>query len=99
MGKRYTSVTHARLRNNCSSLINDLFRNHVCDSPLCDLCGVIEDATHYFFHCINYFDEIQVYNDTDRVFQPLTIIFLTLLNLVIDLLFLYFCIYLFLIFL
>ena len=40
-----------------SSLNNDLFRNHVRDNPLCDLCGVIVDATHYFFHCIKYFDE------------------------------------------
>ena len=77
-GKRYTSVTHARLRNNCSSLNNDLFRNHVCDNPLCDLCGVIlvEHATIYLFRCIKYFDKIQVFNDTDRVFQPLTINFL-----------------------
>ena len=79
MGKRYTTVTHALLRNNCSSLNNNLFRNHVCDNPLCDLCGVIEDATHYFFHCIKYFYEIQVFDDTDRVFQPLAIIFFYLI--------------------
>ena len=70
MENRYNSVVHARLRNNCSSLNNDLFRNHVCDNPLCDLCGVIEDAIHYFFHGIKYFDEKQVFNDTVRVFQP-----------------------------
>ena len=73
MGNRYTSVIHARLRNNCSNLNDDLFRNHIRDNPLCDLCGVIEDATHYFFHCIKYFDERQVFNDNVRVFQPLTI--------------------------
>ena len=33
-----------------------------------DLCGVIKDATHYLFHCIKYFDERQVFNDTVRVF-------------------------------
>ena len=34
MGNRYSSVIHARLRNNCSSLNNDIFRNHVRDNPL-----------------------------------------------------------------
>ena len=73
MGNRYTSVLHARLRNNCSSLNNDHFRNYIRDNPLCDLCGVIEDTTHYSFHCIKYFDERQVFNDTARVFKILTI--------------------------
>ena len=26
--------------------------------------GVMEDATHYFFHCIKHIDEKQVFNDT-----------------------------------
>ena len=34
---------------------------------------MIEDATHYFFHCIKYFDGRQVFNDTVGIFQPLTI--------------------------
>ena len=38
------------------------------DSPLCDLCGVIEDAIHYFYHNIKYFYERQVFNDTVRIF-------------------------------
>ena len=45
MGNRYTSVIHARLRNNCSSLNNDLLRNHARDNPLCDMGDVMEDAT------------------------------------------------------
>ena len=72
MGNRYSSVIHARLRNNCSSLYNDLFRNHVRHNPLCEWCGVMEDATHFFFHCIKYIGERQVFNDTVREFQPLT---------------------------
>ena len=72
MGNRYTSVIHARLRNNCSSLNNGLFKNHIHDNLLYDLCGVIEDVTHYFFHCIAYFDERQVFNDTFRGFEPLS---------------------------
>ena len=73
MGNSYNSVIHARLRNNCSSLNNDLFRNHVRDNPLCEWCGVMEDATYFFFHCIKYIGERQVFNDTVRYFQPLTI--------------------------
>ena len=63
MGNRYTSVLHALLRNNCSSLNNDLFRNHDRDNPLCEWCGVMEDATHYFFHCIIHIVERQVFDD------------------------------------
>ena len=48
-GNRYISVLHARLRNRCSNLNNDLYLNHIRDNPLCDLCGVVEDAIHYFF--------------------------------------------------
>ena len=33
----------------------------------------MEDATHFFFHCIIYIGERQVFNDTFRQFQPLTI--------------------------
>ena len=49
------------------------FRNHVRHNPLCEWCGVMEDATHFFFHCIKYIGERQVFNDTVREFQPLTI--------------------------
>ena len=73
IGNRYISILHARLRNNCSNLNNDLFRNHLRDNPLCDLCGMLEDAIHYFFHCRKFTMERQVFNDTVRVFQPLSI--------------------------
>ena len=35
--------------------------------------GMIEDAIHYFFHCRKFTMERQVFNDTVRVFQPLSI--------------------------
>ena len=73
MGYRYSSIIHARLRNKCNSLNNDLFRNHVRHNPLCEWCGVMEDATQFFFHCIKYIGERQVFNDTVTEFQPLTI--------------------------
>ena len=73
MGNRYSSVIHTRLRNNCGSLSNDLFRNHARDNPFCEWCGVMEDATHFLFQCIKYIDERQVFNGTVRDFKPLTI--------------------------
>ena len=72
IGNRYISILHARLQNNCSNLNNDLFRNHLRDNPLCDLCGMIEDAIHYFFHCRKFTMERQVFNDTVRVLQQLS---------------------------
>ena len=73
MGNRYMSVLHARLRNNCSGLNSDLFRNHISNNPLCDLCNVAEDAYHFFFQCGEYSVERQVFNDTDIGFHPLNI--------------------------
>ena len=55
------------------AVLTMIFLEIIVVMTVCDFCGVIEDATHYFFHCIKYFDEIQVFNDTVRVFQPLTI--------------------------
>ena len=73
MGKRYMSVLHARLRDNCSGLNSDLFGNHISNNPLCDLCNVAEDAYHLFFQCRKYSVERQVFNDTVICFHPLNI--------------------------
>ena len=67
------SVLHARLRNNCSGINNDLFSNHISNNRLCDLCNVAEDAYHYFFQCRKYSVERQVFNDTVIGFIPLNI--------------------------
>ena len=45
------SELHARLRNKCSGLNGDIFRNHIRNNPVCDLCDVEADAYHYFFQC------------------------------------------------
>ena len=37
------------------------------------MCGMIEDAIYYFFHCRKFTMERQAFNDTVRVFQPLSI--------------------------
>ena len=51
---RYLSVIHARLRNNCSDLTNDLFLNHIFYENRCSLCNECEDAEHFFFKCSIY---------------------------------------------
>ena len=53
VGSRKAQVLHTRLRTNCSSLNLDLFLRNISDSPLCQ-CGSIENAQHYFFHCMYY---------------------------------------------
>ena len=73
IGNIHISILHARLRNNCSSLNNDLFRYHIRDNPLCDLCGMVEYTIHYFFHCRKFTIKRPGFNDTIRVFQPLSI--------------------------
>ena len=34
---------------------------------------MVEEAVHYFFHCRKFTIERQVFNDTVRAFQPLSI--------------------------
>ena len=67
-------VLHARLRNKFRGQSIDLFRNHIRNNPLCDVCYVVEDAYHYLFQCRKYCLEKQVFNDTVSGFQPLNII-------------------------
>ena len=66
-------VLDARLRNICSGLNSDLFRNQISNNPLCELCNVAEDAYHYFFQCRKYSVERQVFNNTVIDFHPLNI--------------------------
>ena len=73
IGNRHISIMLARLRNNCSNLNNDLFRNHIHDNPLCDLFGMVQVAIHFFFHCRTFIIERQVLDYTVRVFEPLSI--------------------------
>ena len=56
-GKRRQSVLHCRIRNFCSNLHNDLFHNHLRDSPFCDCLEEIEDAQHYFFRYRRFIDQ------------------------------------------
>ena len=83
-GNRYLSVIHARIRNNCSNLSNDLFINHLRDNPLCNWCNEIEDSKHYFFHCNNYRNERHLFFEAARDFQPLTTQLLLYGNEIVD---------------
>ena len=54
-GKRKFSIIHARLRNFCSNLNQDLFDNHSKNWPYLQLPKrCTETAEHYFFKCENF---------------------------------------------
>ena len=72
-GSRYLSVLHARIRNNCSNLLSDLYINHLSPSPTCSCSEEVEDADHYFFNCPNYNNERDALLRANRDFYPLNI--------------------------
>ena len=51
---RKMTITHARLRHQCSTLNYDLFRCNLIDDPKCGCGNPCENAFHYFFECLNY---------------------------------------------
>ena len=75
-GKRTESVFHSRIRNKCSNLNNDLYQNHLKDSPLCDCGRSIEDAEHYFFRCERFNNERVTLFRATRKFHPLGVHFM-----------------------
>ncbi len=66
------SLFHARIRNRCSNLNGDLFRNHLSTSPKCQCGCVIEDADHFFFICPKYNLQRQQLFAATRRFHPLS---------------------------
>ena len=54
VGHRKAQILHTRIRTGCSSLGHDLYRRNLIDNPLC-VCGLLEDASHYFLFCPRYF--------------------------------------------
>jgi hypothetical protein len=72
-GIRYLSVLHARLRNNCSNLHTDIFKNHLRESPTC-ICGnLCEDAEHYLFCCPLFKPQRLILFAETRIFPPLNV--------------------------
>lgn len=54
IGKRYTNLTHARIRNKCSALKFDLFRANIIQEKNCSCGALTENAEHFFLYCPNY---------------------------------------------
>lgn len=71
LGNRFLSVMHARLRNGCSNLNNDLFMNHLQVFKHCS-CGFhTEDTDHFLFQCPLYTNaRIQMFRSLQQ-FHPL----------------------------
>ena len=72
-GNRFFSVMHARIRNECSNLNGDLFKNYLSISKACSCGYETEDADRYFFNCNKYIEKrINMFRKT-RVFHPLSV--------------------------
>ena len=72
-GKRKFSIIHARIRNFCSNLNQDLFDNHLRIDPTCSCQRGAETAEHYFFRCEHYTNQRQhLFRDTHE-FHPLNV--------------------------
>ncbi len=71
-GERFSTVMHARLRNNCSNLNSDLCNNYLRDNPFCNCSEVVEDAEHYFFQCQTYNAPRTVLFQSLRQYHPLS---------------------------
>ena len=55
---------------------NDLFHNHLRDTPFCECLEEIENAEHYFFSCKRFADQRPALFNTARPFHPLNACFL-----------------------
>ncbi len=73
VGDRLLSVMHSRLRNGCSNLNADLFRNHLSNSPSCNCGHNYEDANHFLLNCNQFHNQrIALLRSIDQ-FHPLTV--------------------------
>ena len=63
---------HARIRNQCSNLNGDLFKNYLSNSKACSCGYETEDADHYFFNCNKYIDKRIIMFRKTRAFHPLS---------------------------
>ena len=72
-GDRYLSILHARIRNNCSYLKNDLYINYLSPSPNCGCANVREDAEHFFFRCPYFEDKRIAVFHSINIFHPLNL--------------------------
>ena len=64
---------HARMRNNCSNLLADMYLNHLILNALCSCNLEIENAEHVFFRCPKYVNEgISIFRETPD-YHPLNL--------------------------
>jgi hypothetical protein len=70
-GSRLGQILHCRLRMQCSSLNQHLYRKNIVDSPN-GICGSTESTTHYLFHCLRYTAQRQMYINSINVHINLT---------------------------
>ena len=73
VGDRYFTILHARIRNNCSNLNNDIYVNNLRAKPLCSCLKENEAANHYFFKCVSYINQRVILFQTTRNFHPLNL--------------------------
>ena len=73
VGDRYFTVLHARIRNKCRNLNNDLYVYHLRADSLCNYLNENEDANHYFFKCVSYINQRVILFQTTRNFHPLNL--------------------------
>ena len=59
-GSRLGQILHSRLRMQCSSLNQHLYRKKTVDSHN-RICGLTESTTHYLFHCLRCTAQRQMY--------------------------------------
>ena len=51
IGNRYLNILHARIRNNCSALRNDLFHANLIHNPSCSCGYSTENVEHFLLYC------------------------------------------------
>lgn len=50
---RKAQILHSRLRLECSSLNQHLYKKNLVDNPLCS-CGIVESTSHFLLSCARY---------------------------------------------
>lgn len=60
-GNRVFSIYHCRIRNNCSNLNSDLFRNHLRPDTACECGFEIEDSEHSFSNATDLYNNVFVF--------------------------------------
>jgi hypothetical protein len=63
---RLVQILHSRLRMQCPSLNQQLYRKNIVDSPNC-ICGLTESTTHYLCHCLRYTAQRKMYINSINV--------------------------------